>query len=224
MIAKDEKEPRASSYVPALGYHWLTPWYDAVVRATTRERRFKEALIAQARCEPGHQILDLGCGSGTLAIWIKQREPAAIVTGVDGDPAMLAVAVRKAAVGNVAVQFDRGLSYSLPYVDARFDVAVSSLFFHHLSWDDKARSARELFRVLKPGAALHVADWGRAGGALMRTLFLTIQALDGVANTRDNVSGRLIPLFEGAGFIEVSQRQAFSTVLGTLALYRAVRP
>lgn len=211
-------------YVPALGFHWLTPAYDAVVAATTRERRFKQALIVQARLEPSQQVLDLACGTGTLAIWIKQRHADADVSAIDGDPNILAIARRKAQRAGVAIRFDQGLSFQLPYADARFDRVFSSLFFHHLSWRDKQRTAREILRVLRPGGELHVADWGRAAGPVMRGAFVAIQLLDGFANTRDNVQGRLIEVFAGAGFAEVSQQQTFSTVFGTMALYRAVRP
>jgi len=121
------------------------------------------------------------------------------------------------------VQFDRALSYSLPYPAAHFDRVVSSLFFHHLSWENKERTAQELFRILKPGAELQVADWGRADNALMRGLFLVVQLLDGFKNTQDNVSGKLITLFEHAGFVEVVQRQTFDTIYGTMALYSAVK-
>ena len=101
---------------------------------------------------------------------------------------------------------------------------VSSLFFHHLCWRDKQRTAQELFRVLKPGAELHIADWGRAENALMRGLFLSIQLLDGFKNTQDNVSGKLIELFEQAGFLKVSQQQTYSTIYGSMALYSAIKP
>ena len=215
---------RESRYVPALGFHWLTPGYDAVAGATTRERRFKEALIRQARFEPGHRVLDLACGTGTLAVWIKQHEPRAEVTGVDADPQVLSMASRKEREAGVSMTLGCAMSHELPYPAANFDRVVSSLFFHHLSWANKERTARELFRVVKPGASLHIADWGRAGNIVMRGLFLSIQALDGFGNTNDNVRGRLVPLFERAGFVEVSERRTFSTIYGTMALYRAVRP
>lgn len=216
-------QPTEPKYVPALGFHWLTPLYDLIV-GTTREHRVKQALIKQARFAPGQRVLDLACGTGTLAIWIKQQQPQAEVAGVDADPAILSLASRKAQSVNVSVQFDHALSYSLPYPAAHFDRVVSSLFFHHLSWANKERTAQELFRVLKPGAELHVADWGRAGNIFMRGLFLFVQLLDGFKNTQDNVSGKLVTLFEQAGFVEVTQRQTFSTIYGTLALYSAVKP
>ena len=215
------QNPTEPKYVPALGYHWLTPYYDAVVGTTTRERSFKHALIKQAGFEPGQQVLDLASGTGTLAIWIKQHQPQ---VHVDGDPAILSLATRKAQKAKVSVQFERALSYNLPYPAAHFDRVVSSLFFHHLSWENKQRTAQELFRVLKPGAELHVADWGHASNILMRGLFVFVQLLDGFKNTQDNVSGKLVTLFEQAGFVDVTQRQTFSTIYGTMALYSAVKP
>jgi len=211
-------------YVPALRFHWLTPCYDAVVGATTRERTFKQALIKQTQIEPGQRVLDLACGTGTLAIWIKESQPQAEVFGVDGDPEILQLASSKAKNANVAVQFSQALSYDLPFPEAHFDRAVSSLFFHHLTWENKQRTARELFRVIKPGSELHVADWGRADNILMRMLFLFVQVFDGFKNTQDNISGKLIGIFEQAGFEHVSQRCTFSTIFGTMTLYSATKP
>ena len=213
-----------SGYVPALGFHWLTPYYDAVVGATTRERTFKNALIEQAGFCPGHRVLDLACGTGTLAIWIKQQYPDVDVIGVDGDVAVLTRAIHKAERAGVKLKFDHALSFDLPFSDNYFDRVVSSLFFHHLAWEDKERTAAELFRVLKPGAELHIADWGKAANILMRGLFYFIQLLDGFRTTQDNVEGRLIELFEQAGFENVTSTRSFSTIFGTMTLYKAVRP
>jgi ubiquinone/menaquinone biosynthesis C-methylase UbiE len=210
-----------TEYIPALRFNWLTRYYDVVVGLSTREQTFKRALIKQARIEAGMQVLDLASGTGTLAIWVKQNHPLATVMGVDGDPDILAIAVSKAHHAKVDVNFAQALSFSLPYRDGHFDRAFSSLFFHHLSWEGKQRTAVELFRILKPGAELHVADWGRPTNTLMRGLFLFIQLLDGFKNTQDNVSGKLIELFNQVGFQEVVERKTFSTLFGTMALYSA---
>ena len=214
---------RQDNYIPALGFHFLTPAYDAVVRMTTRERTFKAALVVQADAQAGQRVLDLACGTGTLAIWIKKSCPGAEVVAIDGDIKILDRARSKARRAGAVIQFDQGLSYDLPYPDGHFDCVTSSLFFHHLSWADKERTARELHRVIRPGGQLHVADWGRATGLLMRAAFFGIQLLDGFENTRDHVKGKLPELFTAAGFVEVSQTQAFSTAFGTMALCRAAR-
>ncbi len=216
-------EPAKNEYVPALGYRWLTPYYDAVVGATTRERTFKNALIRQADIQPGQHVLDLACGTGTLAIWIKEAYPQTDVTGIDGDTDILSIAVDKANRAGVSVQFSTAMSFDIPFPDAYFDRVLSSLFFHHLTWEDKIRTATDIYRILRTGAQLHVADWGKAENVTMRALYLFIQLLDGFTNTQDNVAGKLIDVFEFAGFVEVMQRQSFSTIFGTMALYSAVK-
>ncbi|MEW6703619.1 MAG: class I SAM-dependent methyltransferase [Pseudomonadota bacterium] len=211
-------------YVHALRFAWLTPAYDLVVAATTRERRVKTALIDQALVGPAHHVLDLACGTGTLAVWTKQRHPTAELRGLDGDTSVLARAARKARRLGVEVQFDHGLSTRLPYADASFDRVLCSLFFHHLNWSDKQATAREILRVLRPGGELHVADWGPPSGVLARVGFFFVRCLDGFDNTRDNAQGRLPLLFRQAGFDGVAELQTFDTVFGTLVLYRALRP
>ncbi|MGH8443186.1 MAG: class I SAM-dependent methyltransferase [Nevskiaceae bacterium] len=211
-------------YVPALGFRFLTPLYDAVLRVTTRERTFKQALLDQAGLVSGQDVLDLACGTGTLTMWAKQRAPGLRLTGLDGDPEMLARARAKSRSAGMEIAFDEGLSTTLPYEDRRFDRVLSSLFFHHLDRDSKQRSLGQAFRVLKPGGELHVADWGRAANPLMRAAFLSIQLLDGFGNTADNVQGLLPEFMRAAGFAEVAEAQRFSTMWGTLSLYRAVRP
>lgn len=213
-----------SRYVPALRLHRLTPWYDAVVRTTIRERTFKQALIEQAAFRPEHRVLDVGCGTGTLAIRIKEQYPNLDIVGLDVDAEILRRASIKAQRADASVSLLRALSDDLPLAAEGFDRVVSSLLFHHLSWEAKKRTGLELFRILKPGGALHVADWGPANNALMRSMFLFIQLLDGLANTQDNVSGRLVTLLQQCGFVEVEGLQSWNTVFGTIVLYRAVKP
>lgn len=215
---------RDADYVPALAYHRLTPLYDRVVAATTRERRVKGALIVQAAIRPEHVVLDLASGTGTLALWIKQSVPSVTMVGVDADPAMIAIAATKLRRAGHEVPFNEGFAYDLPYPAGQFDRVVSSLFFHHLAPADKLRAVHEVWRVLKPGGELHVVDWGPATNPIMRGLFVFVQLLDGFTNTRDHAAGRLGTIFEAGGFEQVAMRQRFSTPLGTLALYSAAKP
>jgi SAM-dependent methyltransferase len=209
---------RTETYVPALAYRFLTPLYDPLLQVTTRERRFKEALIEQASIEDGSNVLDVGSGTGTLAIWIKQRRPRARVAGIDGDPDVLARARAKAASAGADVEFTEGLSFELPYEDASFDRVVSSLFFHHLIRADKERTLAEIRRVLRPAGELHIADWGKPADPLMGVLARGIALLDGAEVTADNLEGRLPELVRAAGFPNVAEGAAFRTPFGVLRL------
>ncbi|NNK38739.1 MAG: methyltransferase domain-containing protein [Xanthomonadales bacterium] len=190
---------------------------------TLRERRFKQALIRQADIRPGHRVLDLACGTATLTLWIQETHPEAEVRGVDGDGAILELARRKAQAAGIDLPQDQALSDDLPYPDGHFDRILSCLFFHHLDRDARRRTAAELYRIMKPGAQLHVADWGPPANPLMRGLFYGVRLLDGFENTRDNVSGRLPGVFESAGFSGLAHREEFNTVYGTLLLFSAIR-
>ena len=89
---------------------------------------------------------------------LKRNKPQAEIIGIDGDPKILALAKEKARAGNFEVQFDEGMSFALPYADESFDRVVSSLFFHHLTRENKLKTLREVWRVLKQGGELHIAD------------------------------------------------------------------
>ena len=199
----------------------MTSLYDPLIGWTLRESAFKNHLVKQACIEKGHRVLDLGCGTGTLTLLIKSHHPKAGVIGLDADPKVLEIARAKATKAGLNVTLDHGMAFELPYRDASFDRVLSSLLFHHLTRENKARALKEAFRVLRPGGELHVADWGRAHNSLMRMAFLLVQMLDGFESTRDNVAGLLPGLFQAAGFEDVQESARYITIVGTLSLFRA---
>jgi ubiquinone/menaquinone biosynthesis C-methylase UbiE len=215
---------RPADYLPAVRFNFLTPVFDVFVKGTTRERTFKQKLLDQAQLEAGFDVLDLGSGSGTLALWAKQREPGLRIRGLDGDPAIIAQAERKAARAGAEIPFDEGMSYELPYDDASFDRVLSSLFFHHLILRDKERTIAEVARVLKAGGELHVADWGEPRSVPAKLGALAIRKFDGDAPTRDNLAGRLPELFEAGGLVDARERARVAAPLGVVSLYSARRP
>jgi ubiquinone/menaquinone biosynthesis C-methylase UbiE len=215
---------RPADYLPAVRFNFLTPVFDVFVKGTTRERTFKQKLLDQAQLEAGFDVLDLGSGSGTLALWAKQREPGLRIRGLDGDPAIIAQAERKAARAGAEIPFDEGMSYELPYDDARFDRVLSSLFFHHLILRDKERTIAEVARVLRAGGELHVADWGEPRSVPAKLGALAIRKFDGDAPTRDNLAGRLPELFEAGGLVDARERARVAAPLGVVSLYSARRP
>jgi ubiquinone/menaquinone biosynthesis C-methylase UbiE len=211
-------------FVPALRFERLTQFYDPVVAITSRERAFKQRLRAYARIKAGESVLDLACGTGTLAIEIKKDRPKAKVSGVDGDPQVLSRARRKAQEAGVKIDFQAGLSTDLPYESRSFDVVVSTLFFHHLTDEAKADSCEEIRRVLRLGGRALIADWGRPQDPLMRMLFVNVQLLDGFANTSSSVKGRLPAILREAGLKRVSVLDRMRTPLGTVEIVSAIRP
>ncbi len=212
---------KQEAFKPALSFKWLTPIYDPLVAFTIRESTFKRQLVAQAKISPGQKVLDVGCGTATLTLRIKQMHPDAEVLGIDADPTILQRAQEKLARTGLKIILDRGMSYQLPYADATFDRVLSSLLFHHLTRQHKIETLKEIHRVLRPRGQLHIADWGKPREVIMRGAFLLVQLLDGFETTTENRMGLLPTLIMDAGFEGVQETQRFGTVFGTLSLYKA---
>jgi len=124
------------AYIHALRYQWLNWFYDPLVRLTTREAAVKARLI-DFLPQDGGNLLDLACGSGTLAGEIKQHNPAYRVMGIDGDEDMLRRATEKSEAAGISVEYNQGFAQALPYADDAFDVVTSSLFFTILPQETK---------------------------------------------------------------------------------------
>ena len=188
-------------YIPALGLRALTPLYDPVLRWLFREDHLKQRLIAAASIQPGHHVLDLGCGTATLMLMLKQAQPHLALTGVDGDADVLAIARTKAANAALSVSFSQALVSELPYPEETFDRVVSSLVFHHLSSSTKRAALREIHRVLCMNGELHLLDFGAPYTYLSTLAAPLLRHLEQVA---DNLDG-LIPLMaREAGFTDVT--------------------
>lgn len=141
-------------------------FYDLLVWLLTagRERAFRERLLDLAHLETGESVLDVGCGTGTLAIAAKHRVgPAGIVHGIDASPEMIAHAKRKAAKTGIDVTFRTAIVEALPFADRQFDAVLSTLMLHHLPRPTREEAARELRRVLKPGGRVLAVDFGAPG-------------------------------------------------------------
>lgn len=102
------------TFVPGMGVDYLLPLYDPFTRLLGLNRSRRE-LVAQAALQSHHRVLDIGCGTGTVAILIKSLYPSVEVVGLDPDQRALTRATRKAQHTGTTIQFDRGFSDALDY-------------------------------------------------------------------------------------------------------------
>ena len=94
---------------------------------------------------------------------------------------------------------------------------LTSLVLHHLTRDDKQRAMGEVYRVLRPGGELHIVDFGRPRSVYGRLVSQFIKRMEQAA---DNVNGLLPVMMDNAGFEQVEESAHYTTIFGTLALYR----
>ncbi len=215
---------KKAGYVPALGWDFLTPFYDPLIRLTAREMSFKSRLLNEAGIDEATRILDVGCGTGTLLQLMRRKPKSLLAIGLDGDMNVLGIAKSKAHSHVEKISLVQAFCFDIPFADGAFDRVLSSLMLHHLTRSEKVRTLEEIFRVLRPEGELHVADWGRPHNLLMRALAFSVRLGDSFARTADNMKGLLPTLFRDAGFEEVSETARFATLFGTLSLYRARKP
>ena len=146
--------------------HGAARYYDVMAWLLMRGREglFRERVIDLARLKAGETILDVGCGTGTLAIAAKRRVGATgAVYGIDASPEMIARASRKVRRAGLEIVFSNEVVEALPFPDAHFDAVLSTLMLHHLPPKVRQQAAREIRRVLKPGGRMLAVDFGRSG-------------------------------------------------------------
>jgi ubiquinone/menaquinone biosynthesis C-methylase UbiE len=141
--------------------------YDLLLWLLTlgRERNFRERALGLARLSAGESVLDIGCGTGTLAIAAKRQVgPNGRVHGIDASSEMIRRASRKASKAGTDVAFQTALVEYLPFCDGTFDVVLSTLMLHHLPGTLRSQCAAEVRRVLKPGGRLLAIVFGTSPG------------------------------------------------------------
>lgn len=212
-----------ADYIPALRFEFLTKFYDPLVRYSTREFTFKNALLKQANLNENQQSLDLACGTGTLSISIKKSFPQIEITGFDVDEEILKIARRKARFAHTEINFKQGFSDKLPFENECFDRVFSTLFFHHLTLERKHKTLQEILRVLKPNGEFHLADFALPRNRSQFVLSKWIRLIDGFETTHDNLRGRLKLLMEENGFQNVERTGYFKTIIGTIRLFKGLK-
>lgn len=212
-------------FVPALGKRGSLERYDAAIALMTREKRWRGDLLTLVDPRPGNRIVDIGCGTGTLAIALKATEPESEIFAVDPDPAVLEIARTKAGTVGADIKWFEAMGDALDGIAALqgCDKIVSSLVFHQCPIEVKQDIAAQMRRLLRPGGQLFVADYGEQRSPLMRMLFRQIQWLDGFEYTEPNARGCMPELLAAAGFDAVDEVRIISTPTGSISIYRAQR-
>jgi ubiquinone/menaquinone biosynthesis C-methylase UbiE len=208
------------TYLPAAGKDWLLPFYDAFTKLLRVEAVHRK-LIRQAAIRHDHRVLEIGCGTGNLAILAKSLNPAAEVIGIDPDRKALARARRKAQQCGATLQFDSGFSEDLPYPDASFDRILSAFMLHHVQSDAKLLAVREARRVLKPEGLLHLVDFQEGplrGGGLHGFLARIVHSRHG-----SSPQVLVLALMRDAGFENSQEVARETTILGRIVYYQAIR-
>ncbi|HET9401141.1 MAG TPA: class I SAM-dependent methyltransferase [Candidatus Acidoferrales bacterium] len=185
-------------YLPAAGSDWALPFYDLVTTLLGANRARNE-LLALMDLKPGNRLLDIGCGTGTFAVQLKQGFPTVEITGLDPDPKALARAQRKASRSKLAVKFDLGYSDQLPYDARSLDHVSSSFMFHHLKREQKEPTLREVLRVLKPGGDLAFVDLAGPQPGAKQGLTPHVHSKEQMEDNREH---RVIQLMRSAGFAD----------------------
>lgn len=206
-------------YIPAAGRDAFLPGYDLLARVLGMHKVY-DTLVTQADLANGLRVLEIGCGTGNVTVRAKRAAPGAEVVGCDPDPLALARAQRKAS-GLKGIRFERAYAQGLPYADQEFDRVLSSMMLHHLDGDVKAAAAAEMFRVLRPGGSLHVAD---LGGHMSTDDGVAARLMMRNAHAHANLGEAIPRLLRSVGFecTEVgSHRNRF---IGRITRYRAIRP
>jgi cyclopropane fatty-acyl-phospholipid synthase-like methyltransferase len=220
-LGMEASHKQTHAFVPALGFDLLTPLYDPFIRLTLREQQVKQQLVEQARIAAGMTVVDLGCGTGTLALLVKQEQPTARVIGVDVDAKILDIARAKIASAGADVELRQGTLEEAGLGPASLDRVLSSLVLHHLTTDEKLAALGAAHAALRPDGELHVVDFGPPHNLLMSLVSAPFRFFDGHTRTSDNFGGRMPDVMRQAGFTDVAERAHRMTPFGSLVYWSA---
>lgn len=199
----------------------LTAWFFDAFWFRGQWRKLRHRTLNLADVQSGERVLDVGCGTGTLALEVQRRVGATgYVVGIDPGEQQIASARAKAARRKLASDFQIGVIERLAFPADTFDLVLSSLMMHHLPADLKRQGLAEIARVLKPGGRLVIADFQRkkdrqgravrfhAGGSNIQDLAILVRDTGFARVETQEMAPARFSAFPGAGFIRAYKGQA----------------
>jgi len=146
--------------------------YDAITQFALppNETWVRQGLLDAVQSHP-RRILDLGCGTGSMTLMLKQKFPQAEVIGLDLSPYMLVMAEHKAQQTGTAIQWRHGNAERTRFPDASFDLITAALLFHETPAAVSKHILRECYRLLTVGGEVLVLDGSQQ--TLRQTEWLT---------------------------------------------------
>jgi ubiquinone/menaquinone biosynthesis C-methylase UbiE len=164
-LVNSQKMSRSQTFTPAAGRFLPTSAYDRLLALLTREARWRSALLEAIAPAPGERILDVGCGTGSLAILIKQAAPDTMVVGLDPDEVARCIAWKKAGEAGVGIEWESGFARDAGNY-GQFDKVVSSLVFHQVPVAEKRVGLAAMFAATKSGGTMIVCDYAAQDAGL----------------------------------------------------------
>ncbi|GLV56822.1 hypothetical protein KDH_36610 [Dictyobacter sp. S3.2.2.5] len=197
----------------------LEGWLHDTFSFRGKVRELRKRVITLAHLQAGEHVLDIGCGTGTLAMEMARSVgPEGCVIGVDPGTQQIDWARVKAARRNVSVEFQVGVIEQLPFPDQAFDVVFATLMMHHLPQSLKRQGLLEAARVLKSGGRLVIADFTRkqerqgraarfhAGGSNIRDLVALVSDAGFEVVETEEMQQEGFSVFPGAGIVSAKIR------------------
>jgi SAM-dependent methyltransferase len=124
--------------------------------------RLAPLFLDFAQVRDGARVLDVGCGTGSLAHTLAHRAPGSEIIGID--PSQPAIDYCRERFAGMRMGFDCGNGMGLPYEDDAFDHSLSLLVFQFIAQPEKA--SREMRRVTRPGGTVAACTWDSVGGGM----------------------------------------------------------